>query len=330
MNIGFPDPCLTPMGIVTVPIPYPNFAPHAMAVGFSPNVLISMMNAMTMMTKIAMTAGDEGGVAHPMIKLMGGFTMGNPIILVNMVPAIALLSPTNGNNFNNPLGAVLVPAVTNVFYTYAAQPSPAGDPPPRAVDQTMIDELSSAFEPRAGEPAVVGEMTGPGEGLITIRVLSPGVPSRVFSAIRALTAQGMERLTLDLRDNPGGDATAFIALASDFLGRGLEIVTRVDADGDEEVIRSHNPHPLDLPLTVLVNRRTASAAELLAGALAAHGRATVVGGPMYGKHVGQELIIAPSGEATMLSTSFYRLPAPPNPANPASLTENHLCPRLTP
>ena len=91
MNSGFPDVCLTPP--VPLPVPYPNFALHAMAVPFSPVVKVTMMPALNMASKIPMTMGDELGIAHPMFKQMGAFTMGNPKIYIDKLPGINLLCP---------------------------------------------------------------------------------------------------------------------------------------------------------------------------------------------------------------------------------------------
>ena len=119
MSIGFPDVCLTPAAPAPIPVPYPNLAPNAMSIGFVPTLLVNMMPAIHMMVKTAMTNAMEGGAAHPMFKQMGGYTMGQPTILYNGIPSISLLCPTNGNMYNNPIGAKLVPDVVAVFLNSA-------------------------------------------------------------------------------------------------------------------------------------------------------------------------------------------------------------------
>ena len=80
-NIGFPDVCLTPAPPAPpVPVPYPNIGMNAQALGFSPIVKVSMVNALNMGSTISMTSGDEAGAAHPTIKGQGKWTMGNPIV----------------------------------------------------------------------------------------------------------------------------------------------------------------------------------------------------------------------------------------------------------
>jgi carboxyl-terminal processing protease len=308
MNLGLPDVCLTPAGIIVVPIPYPNIAMHATAVGFSPNVAVSGMNAMGIAAFIPMTMGDEGGVAHPFIKQAGRFLIGNPVVHINMMPGVCLCCPTTGNNCNDGLGAVIVPAVTNVFYTYAAPG--ASDPHGRDLAAEDLSALARelASVGRDEGPPVEAHLIAPGVGGLSIRVFSADVPARVFGAVRALEAAGMRELWIDLRDNPGGEATAFIELAGDFLEPGSVVATMVDGEGDETVHRSWHERPYRMPVTVLVNRGTASAAELFAECLLAHGRARVLGGPTYGKRAAQQVVLAPDGRARAATVVGFRAP----------------------
>ncbi len=96
-------------------------------------------------------------------------------------------------------------------------------------------------------------------------------------------------LVLDLRDNPGGYPEEAVPVADMFLSGGV-IVTEVSRSGPPEIHRAHGEgtyHPV--PLVVLVNGRTASAAEIVAGALGHHGRAVLVGTRTRGKHCGQAM-----------------------------------------
>jgi carboxyl-terminal processing protease len=125
-NMGFPDICPTQVGPATVPVPYPNMAMHTMATPFSPNVKISMMPALNMMSKIPVTTLDEPALPGTN-KKMGQFTMGNPIVSINGMPGINLACPTTGNAMQNALGAVTVPSAVNVFFCQASRPA-AGSP----------------------------------------------------------------------------------------------------------------------------------------------------------------------------------------------------------
>ena len=329
-NIGFPDPCLTPMVPAPVMLPYPNFADHAQAILFSITVKICGAHALNMGSKIPITSGHEPGSANPLYKMMGLFTAGNPIVKVSFLAAISLLCPTTGNNMNNGLGAVLVPPVVNVFFTYAAPGSaapvtaePAGGPGAEGAAvagqpsfdgpltlrevEALASELRSAG--RDGEPSVSSSEVSNGVGTIAIRVFSADVPGRFELAVEALLREGMERLVLDLRDNPGGELTTCAELLGDFFPSGTPLFALVDGDGDQTVFRGWNPRPHTFEVTVLVNRATASAAELFAAVLEARGRAVVVGGPMFGKDTVQRVVVSPEGAAARVTVGRWRVSA---------------------
>jgi carboxyl-terminal processing protease len=132
-------------------------------------------------------------------------------------------------------------------------------------------------------------------GYLAIRVFSLDVPARVYCAMKALLAEGLETLVVDLRGNPGGELTAFLELTGDFLEAGSVVARLVDAEGDETVYRSTNRDPYRVPLWVLVDRGTASAAELFAGCLQWHGRAVVAGEKSHGKGIAQSPLLAVAG-----------------------------------
>ena len=137
MNMGFPDVCSTPTPAGPVPIPYPNVGMNATALPFCPNIFVSFVPAHNMGAKPLMTNGDNAGVAHPLCMQPGGTTMGNPKILLTGLPAEHMTVPTNGNNFNDPLGAKLVPSVTNVLLCALGAAAPLGAPrwTPAELDQ---------------------------------------------------------------------------------------------------------------------------------------------------------------------------------------------------
>ncbi|MFO0610938.1 MAG: S41 family peptidase [Polyangiaceae bacterium] len=279
MNIGFPDPCLTAVGPALVPIPYPNMAMNILAAIFSPNIFLTMMPALNMASLIPMTMGDETGAPNVIFKMMGGATVGNPKIAVNCIPGLNLLCPSYGNLHNNPIGASVVPSITNVLFTYAG-----GDAPAEELSPDAVASLDAAMR----EPAAVRSRLVAGAiGYVENRVFASDAAARVHGALRGLAARGMRSLVIDLRGCPGGDLDAAIDLAAEFLPMGAEIATLVDEDGDELVRRSARSYDwrvgdAPLPIRILVDRGTASAAEVFAGALRANGRAEIVGGPTFG------------------------------------------------
>jgi carboxyl-terminal processing protease len=265
MNMGFPDVCLTPAVPAPIPIPYPNMAMHAMAVPTCPTILNMMMPALNMATIIPMTMGDNAGVANPLFMQMGMFTMGSPKVLLQGMPAITMTSTTMGNAGNNPVGAVLVPGAPTILYGCAV--------PAR--------ELSTSVY---GNGAIEASMVAPGVGRIAIRIFSRGMGAAVHRAIGELQRAGLARLIFDLRDNPGGEVLSAVELLRDLLPEGSVVVTVEDCDGDELTYHARgDAYPW--PILVQVNGGTASAAELFAGCLQAHGRARVVGQRTYGKGV---------------------------------------------
>lgn len=286
LSFGLPDVCLTPVGPVIVPIPYPNFGAHAMAATFSPIVSVAMIPALNLGSVIALTTGDEPGVAHWTIKGPGAFDTGNPVVFVDMLPAICLTCLTDGNTGNDEPGTVVMPGAPNVLYTWAA-PSAA--------------ELE-------GDPVEHAALDGAGVGSIRTRVFSMALPGRVHLLVERWQREGMKELSLDLRGCRGGLFRAFIALASAFLDEGAELVTLTDAEGDQVTYRARGSRPFTLPVTLLVDRGTASAAELFAGCLKAHGRARVLGERTYGKGTAQCAIETAGGSPVLGTVARFTLP----------------------
>ena len=111
--------------------------------------------------------------------------------------------------------------------------------------------------------------------------LAAGAAAEVRTQLRGLATQGARGVVLDLRGNPGGLTSEAVDLAGVFLGE--QLVARVREGGEEEELRATAPVAIGLPLAVLVDGGTASAAEMVAGALQDHGRATLVGTQTFGK-----------------------------------------------
>jgi carboxyl-terminal processing protease len=120
---------------------------------------------------------------------------------------------------------------------------------------------------------------------------------RVFDqldeALRSLQEQGVNSLILDLRNNGGGLLDQGIRVADEFLSDGDIVFQR--ARGVTQRLAEADPAAFDWPMVVLVNRNSASASEIVAGALQDNGRATVVGEKTFGKGVGQSVISLPNG-----------------------------------
>ena len=130
------------------------------------------------------------------------------------------------------------------------------------------------------------------------------------AAFKQLKAEGMTSLVLDLRGNPGGILEQSIKIAEKFLPEGSLIVSqRGRFPADNRVWKSANRKPETLPLVVIVDGDSASAAEVLAGALQDNDRAVIVGEKTFGKGLVQSVIDLPSGEGLTLTTARYYTPS---------------------
>jgi carboxyl-terminal processing protease len=129
-------------------------------------------------------------------------------------------------------------------------------------------------------------------------------------ALDKLKAQGMRQVILDLRGNPGGLLNQAIDVASEFLPRGQVVVSvkgRTEYS-DPIVYKSTGSDPEDVPLVVLVNRGTASASEIVAGAIQDHGRGLIVGETSFGKGLVQHVFLLPFNTGLTLTTARYYTP----------------------
>ena len=293
MNIGMPDVCLTPAAPAPVPVPYPNLGLNVQASPFCTLIKITGMPGLNLGSKIPMTMGDEGGTAHPMFKQMGSYTAGNSAIYLEKLPAINLTCPTTGNNMNNAAGAVLVPSVTNVFFT---------------LDRSSLEgPLDAAVAPRDGEP-VVAERAADGGVVVRIMRFTTDVARRVFVALERSGLRDGDELIFDLRGCPGGDARAALDLASDLCDAGVVLARFRDTDGDEAVIKSRGPRAYQAAVRVIVDGQTASAAELFAGVMAVSGGAVLEGERTFGKATAQQVLAAPGrGPARYETVGQYLL-----------------------
>jgi carboxyl-terminal processing protease len=133
----------------------------------------------------------------------------------------------------------------------------------------------------------------------------------VGAALEQLTAKGMKRLVLDLRDNPGGALDQAIAISNRFLPRGDMIVYtrgRV-ANSAQDYRATARSEYTTLPLVVMVNRNSASASEIVSGALQDHDRALVVGETTFGKALVQSVYRISENAGLALTTGRYYTPS---------------------
>lgn len=124
---------------------------------------------------------------------------------------------------------------------------------------------------------------------------------------KELKKQGMKKLILDLRNNPGGLLTTSTQVVNTFLDGGLIMYT-LDKQNNKETINATKGAD-DIKLVVLVNKGSASASEIVAGALKDRKRATIIGTQTFGKGIVQTVFNMPDGEGLKLTTSAYYTPS---------------------
>ena len=156
-------------------------------------------------------------------------------------------------------------------------------------------------------PSVFGEMLDKKTGYIQITQFTGVTPQQYKDMFAELKDKGMERLVIDLRDNPGGLLTSVCDILREILPEGLIVYTE-DKYGNREEENCNGKHQLDMPLAVLVNENSASASEIFAGAVQDHEVGTIVGTTTYGKGVVQELRQLSDGSAVKLTVSNYYTP----------------------
>jgi carboxyl-terminal processing protease len=155
--------------------------------------------------------------------------------------------------------------------------------------------------------AILGE----GVGYLPLQAFRETATDEVAGALDDLLDRGATSVVLDLRGNPGGLLTDGVAISELFLDRGDDIVeTRGRAPGQSESFRSQTPDAYPgLPIVVLVDERSASASEIVAGALQDHDRALVVGAPTYGKGSVQTLRRLSGGNVLRYTSAYWYTPA---------------------
>lgn len=126
-------------------------------------------------------------------------------------------------------------------------------------------------------------------GYIQLTAFHELTPRELDEALRELQMSGARALILDLRGNPGGDFAAALQVVNRFLAGGVIVLTKSPTRALNRKHEAQNPQPLEMPLVLLVDGGTASVAEMVAGALKEHDRATLVGQPTFGKGLLQKV-----------------------------------------
>ena len=172
-------------------------------------------------------------------------------------------------------------------------------------EQLEVDVERSAVE----VPTVTTKMVGDKEniGYLQITEFDDITPDQFKEGMAELREKDMQGLIIDLRSNPGGSLQAVCEIARQLLPKGL-IVYTVDRDGNRDDYTCDGEHEIDIPVVVLVNQYSASASEILSGAIKDYGIGKLVGTTTFGKGIVQRIFDLKDGTAVKLTVSDYYTP----------------------
>lgn len=156
-------------------------------------------------------------------------------------------------------------------------------------------------------PNLEAEMRDDAVGYIRLFGFARNAGRQLRAEVERFAEQGAQGIVLDLRDNGGGLFSEAVDVASVFIEEGTVVVYR-DAEAEEIVYEAKGNAIEDLPLVVLVNGATASASEIVAGAIKDQERGTIVGVTTYGKGSVQEVVRLPDASAVKFTTAAYLTP----------------------
>jgi carboxyl-terminal processing protease len=168
-----------------------------------------------------------------------------------------------------------------------------------ARDEIKIPSVRTAF------------LIAPGTGYVRLQDFSETTNQELGDALGRLRSDGMQRLLLDLRENPGGPLDQAIAVSNRFLRRGELVVEtrgRISTANDQYKATEQGEYT-NLPLIVLVNRQSASASEIVTGAVQDHDRGLVVGETTFGKALVQSVYSITGNAGLALTTGRYYTPS---------------------
>lgn len=175
---------------------------------------------------------------------------------------------------------------------------------PRMMQFTLIpEELASPAVDRA-------YLIRPGIGYVRATSFEKETGKQVNEAIIKLGGNDLKGLILDLRNNPGGVMTAALEVSAMFLPASKKLLAvRGRAKEPEEIEVPKNWPRYEFPLAILVNEKSASASEIVAGAMQDYDRAAVIGVPTFGKGLVQSVYPLSQGTGMALTTAFYFTPS---------------------
>jgi len=160
---------------------------------------------------------------------------------------------------------------------------------------------------------VKGEILEPGIGYIRLTMFDENTAKNFNAKLKELQGKGMKKLVLDLRGNPGGLLDQCVDVVSNFVPKGKVIVSTIDKNKEEERLNSSGGLAVGMPLVVLVDEGSASASEIVSGAIRDYKVGTLVGKKTFGKGVVQTMLYQKKdgfGDGTALKVTIARYYTP--------------------
>lgn len=181
------------------------------------------------------------------------------------------------------------------------------------VELTVMREGESSYihitvtRGKVESPTVVYEMKEDSIGYLQITEFDDITSTQFINAYDDLKKQGLKALIIDLRSNGGGNLSTVLTIADQLLPEGIITYTE-DRNGAREEYLSSGKHEIKIPLVVLTNEYTASASELLSGAIRDYKKGTLIGTNTFGKGIVQSVLSLGDGSGIKLTTSSYFTP----------------------
>lgn len=155
----------------------------------------------------------------------------------------------------------------------------------------------------------VSYMLSPDVGYIKISRFAATTYDEYLKAFNKLSKEGMKKMVLDLRGNPGGYLNAAVDIADEFLSKGLQIVYTQGKSSPKKVFKATDRGSFENnPLVILIDEGSASASEIVAGAVQDNDRGTIIGRRSFGKGLVQDQMSFPDGSAIRLTVARYYTP----------------------
>lgn len=186
-----------------------------------------------------------------------------------------------------------------------------GEPGTKVKMKVIRDKEYQDFEVERKEIKVYhvkNEMLENKVGYIKLSTFDEGCSDEFRTAFEELQKQGAQKLVVDLRDNTGGLVDEALEIADMMIPKGQTMLLTVDAKENKEVTKAEKEAIINMDIVVLVNGYSASASEILTGALKDNGKAKVVGTKTYGKGVIQNVFSLSDGSVLKLTTAEYFTP----------------------